>query len=265
MSRRLVLVLTVVYFAAGAGIGLAAGWGWQMQDDGCTISDLAPEVQQDLLLSVALARPTQRSEVRCAFPGWRDDAIADAAERSAVEAMSSGGDEASGPALVALAALFGRQRPDLLVYTSTLGSGDSGTPETVSPTPIPVATSPAATPPPLPFTITRLQAACDATEREHQVQVRVIGRTGEGIRGREVRLEWEGGGQRALTGLKSPAAYGYADFVLEAGAVYQLHLASPSGGADSRVVALSVAAANCSGSEKVLWFVDFSQRGDTEP
>lgn len=265
MSRRLLLILTVVYLAVGTAIGLVVGWGWQMQADGCTVADLAPERQQELLLSIALARATQRSEVRCALPGWSDDAVAEAAERAAVEAIGSGGDEGAGPALVALAALFGRQRPDLLVYTATLGSGDSGTPETVPPTPIPAAPSPAAKPLPLPFTITRLQAACDATEREHQVQVRVIDRTGEGLRGRELRLEWEGGGQRALTGLKSPAAAGYADFVIEAGVIYRLHLADPSGEADSRVVNLSVAAANCSGSEKVLWFVDFTQRGDTEP
>ncbi len=261
----MLLILTAVYVVAGVAIGLVAGWAWQMQEDGCTVADLAPEMQQRLLLSVALARPTQRTEVRCAFPGRSDDAIADAAERAAVEAMGSGEEQGSGRSLVALAALFGRQRPDLLVYAATLGSGEGGTPETVRPTPTPPEVSPAATTPAFPFSITRLQAACDAMEPEHQVQVRVLGRGGEGLRGRVVRLERDGVEQRAITGLKSPAAAGYADFALEAEVGYRLYLTSSSGETESRYVALSVAAANCSGSEKALWFVDFSQRGAAAP
>jgi|GEM_PF-2755257 len=263
MSRRTLAIVALIYLVGGIGLGLLAGWGWQMQADGCDLSELNGAARRELLLAVALARPTQREEVRCAFPGRSDGAIADLVEEEAESVAGSGTDQDTTTALVSLASLFGRQRPDLVVYAATLGSDRSETPEAPSPTPTLEATT--VTPEEvLPFAVTRLQAACDDTIAGNQVQVRVS-EGGEGRWGRRVRLEWEGGASEALTGVKSPAAAGYADFSMEPGVDYRLYVVSEGGQVQSRAVNVSVAGAACSSGERALWFVDFARRTESVP
>lgn len=264
MSRRTLLAVALAYLVGGLALGLVAGWAWQMQTDGCALAELSDPFRRELLLAVALARPTQREEVRCAFPGRSDDAIAALAEEEAESVVSVGARDGPAQALVSLASLFGRQRPDLVVYTAALGSSVSEPPEALPPTPTPEAVR-VAPDPVLPFTVTRLQTACDDTIAEHQVQVRVTEDGGEGAWGRRVRIEWDGGLDDALTGVKSPAAAGYADFALQAGAEYRLYLVSDGGQAQSRAVTVSVAGAKCASGERALWFVDFARRVESVP
>lgn len=262
MSRKGLHILIVTYLVGGAVAGLLMGWGWQMQADGCTLADLNPDARRDLLLSVALARPTQRDEVRCAFPGLSDEALADLVEAEAEKAVAGGAEDEVKQALVSLASLFGRQRPDLVVYAATLEPGVIDTPEVTPSTPTPEATP---TTDIFPYGVTRLQAACDDTADRHQVNVRVLDETGEGLAGRRVRLEWDGGIDEAMTGIKSPAASGYADFVLETGVSYGVYVVSSEGQAESRAVSFSVTSAGCADGEHALWFVDFARRTESVP
>ncbi|NPV07511.1 MAG: hypothetical protein HPY83_06035 [Anaerolineae bacterium] len=264
MSRRLFSVLAVAYLAAGLAAGLLLGWAWQIGPGGCDLGEMSPPYLWEYLGCVALARPTTREEARCAFPELDDLAIATMAEEAAAQAMAAG-DRTTGRALVSLASVFGRQRPDLLVYAATLEAlsqvqaEDTAVPSVSEATPRSGAGQPF-------YVVTRLQSACDRSAREDAVQVRVFGPQGEGVAGQRIRLEWQRGSQVAVTGLKEPGQPGYADFRLSPGAVYRLYAVGAGGEAVSRAVELSVAAAGCGGDEWAVWLIDLTRlSGEATP
>lgn len=259
MRPRAFTLIVVVYLAVGLAAGLVLGWAWQMGPGGCDLDEMTPVHLREYMACVALARPTSRAEVRCAFPGLTDEAIAVLAEEAAAQAMvNPNGDREAGRALVAMASMFGRHRPDLLVYAATLEASSPGPSEDPTPPPVPEATV-GPNDDPASFAITRLQSACERASGDHSVQVRVFGPDGAGLAGQKIRLEWDEGVQDAVTGLKDVSAPGYADLRLNAGVHYRLYAAGAEGERLSRAVELSVAAAGCGADERVTWLLDLTQ------
>lgn len=259
MRRKAFVILAVVYTAAGLACGLLLGWAWQMGAGGCDLDEMSPVHLREYLAAVAGAGPASRDEARCALPDLPDTEIASLVEEAAAQAMiEPQGDREAGRALVALASMFGRQRPDLLVYAATLEASSPRPTEETAPTPAPEAAQNGGDDQPS-FAVTRLQSTCDRTQRDHMVQVQVYGPDGRGLAGQRIRLEWQGGAQDAVTGVKAVEKPGYADFTLSPGISYRLFAAGAGGEALSRAVELSVAAAGCGGGEGVTWLLDLTR------
>ncbi len=95
-----------------------------------------------------------------------------------------------------------------------------------TPTPELTGTLPTPAPTPTPPFLRRLEMVgqeqiCEPEQPVH-IEVLVQDERGAGVAGVEVWLMWDGGADRAVTGLKPPHGAGYADFNVEPGVRYSL-------------------------------------------
>lgn len=161
-----------------------------------------------------------------------------------------------------LATAYGASSPGIDVYAGE-GAGQGITPPAVVTHPDPTAplvgrtptTEATATPHPRPsptavtaevpgagvpldsFTIVSQTLGCDlepylAVSLELSRTVTIRGREVQeqiGLPMREIWLIWDGGADRAITGLRPRKGLGYADFSVEPGRVYNLYIDSPGG------------------------------------
>lgn len=94
---------------------------------------------------------------------------------------------------------------------------------TRTPTPLPTRTS---TPTPgAPFVLDSLRQVCDRQWTEPLLQVETLDAARQPVSGVEVLVQWPGGQDRFLTGLKPEIGPGYGDFTMTPGVTYLLQIA----------------------------------------
>ncbi len=142
-------------------------------------------------------------------------------------------------ALARLADRLGARTPEMIIYLATpvptstpnpepsptLTPPSSATPSPTfvlppTPTPLPTLTP---TPTPLPnYLIISQDRVCKTGIGNSQIHVNVEGADGQGIPGVEVWVNWDGGADRLLTGLKPELGSGYGDFDMKPGIAYNV-------------------------------------------
>ncbi|MFN2297518.1 MAG: hypothetical protein ACK2UB_01625 [Anaerolineales bacterium] len=95
------------------------------------------------------------------------------------------------------------------------------------------------------FLLVSRDEVCDARISQPQIQVVVRTPDGAGVPGITIRIQWEGGGSRFVTGMKPDIDEGYADYEIEPGKQYQITLG------DGLTVVRDLMAPTCPGSTAV--------------
>lgn len=111
---------------------------------------------------------------------------------------------------------------EIVMPTSTLIPPPTKTPTPElpdRPTPTPVVIVVPTSPPQSDFVLVRVETFCDL-ELSGMIEVNVVNFNAQGLPGQEVRVRWDGGEDRFVTGLKPERGPGYADFAMEAGKGY---------------------------------------------
>jgi hypothetical protein len=93
-----------------------------------------------------------------------------------------------------------------------------------SATPLPTRT-PTATPG-APFVLQSSTFVCDPDLPNPLIQVVSEDASGDPLPGQEITITWDAGDDFFFTGLKPEIGLGYADFLMEPGLVYQVHMAA---------------------------------------
>jgi hypothetical protein len=240
-AQRLVLFTGVVI---GLMAGLIYAWGvrpvevvdvgpWMMG------ADYRKEWVRLAALSYVADGNLERARWRLADLDRED--IADAMEGLIDEYAAAGRSAETMRHLTVLAQALGVQTPAMLVYLETPAapSVPTSAPPTLAPTPVPPEPTatltpvptikptrtpypPTATPGPRPpFQLAAQEQVCEQGQTLH-IEVVVQDEEGRGVPGVEVWLMWDGGSDRAVTGLKPEQGAGYADFDAETEVDYSL-------------------------------------------
>ncbi|MBN1813817.1 MAG: hypothetical protein JXA14_18405 [Anaerolineae bacterium] len=241
-AQRLVLF-------AGVAIGLLGGliYAWGVEpveyvDVGPWM--MRPDYRQEWVRLAALSYVAdgdlERARWRLADLDRQDIAVA--MEALIDEYAAAGRSAETMRRLTVLAQALGVQTPAMLVYLETpvAPSVPTGTPPptfeptleppeptitltpepTIKPTRTPYP--PTVTPEPRPpFQLAAKEQICEQGQKPH-IEVIVQDEEGGGVPGVEVWLMWDGGADRAVTGLKPEQGMGYADFDAESGVDYSL-------------------------------------------
>lgn len=120
--------------------------------------------------------------------------------------------------------------------TATLAPPPSKTPDILpSPTPAGIVIVPT-TPPTQKYSGRIVNTFC-STELSGIIEVFVQNNAGDGIPAQRVRVRWDGGEDRFVTGLKPERGKGYADFTMEAGKGYTIDMPTQSDPLNTPIVA----------------------------
>jgi hypothetical protein len=221
----------------GAGLGL--GYAWVIHPAGfrgAEPASLQPIYRGEYILLIATAYQAtgnlERARVRIeSFPELDADALSSLAQQ--VVASSGSADAARGLASLSVALL--EQTP---LPPPPDGTSAPGLSPTIRLTPsanttlaltVPILPTPTGKPtlfstltPPPGFVLVDHGQICNAQITRPLIQVIVRTPGGKGVPGISIRIQWEGGGSRFVTGMKPELGAGYADYEIEPGKVYQI-------------------------------------------
>jgi hypothetical protein len=241
-AQRLVLF-------AGIAIGLLGGLVYAWGVEPVEVVDVGPwmmhpDYRQEWVRLAALSYVTDGDLERAL---WRladldREDIAAAMEALIDEYAAAGRSAETMRRLTVLAQALDVQTPAMLVYLETPAapSAPTDTPSpTLEPTSVPPEPTITLTPEPTikptrtpypptvtpgprpPFQLTAKEQLCELGQTPH-VEVVVQDEEGAGVPGVELWLMWDGGSDRAVTGLKPERGMGYADFDAEQGVDYSI-------------------------------------------
>jgi hypothetical protein len=241
-AQRLVLF-------AGVAIGLTAGLIYAWGIEPVEVVDVGPwmmgaDYREEWVRLAALSYVADGNLERARWRlGDLDQEDVAAAMGALIDEYAAAGRSAETMRrLTILAQALGVQTPAMLVYLETPAapSVPTGTPlptlvptlvppePTITLTPAPTLKPtrtpypPTATPGPRPpFQLAAEEQICEQGQRP-RIEVVVQDQEGMGVSGVEVWLMWDGGSDRAVTGLKPEQGMGYADFDAEQGVDYSL-------------------------------------------
>ncbi|MCJ7512466.1 MAG: hypothetical protein MUO23_05800 [Anaerolineales bacterium] len=228
-----------IAWVLGGIVGLLAGvfYAWRVNPVSYTQTDptsLRADFRMDYLALIASAHAgtgdLARAQARLAVFGAED--LAQTLGALAQQRLASGYPEAEARALAGLAAALGERPGQPAIGTPGPAPGTptrQATP-TLGPSRTPQASStraPTSTPG-APFQLTRQEVVCEAEAPQPRLQVQIVDASGRGVPAMEIRVVWDQGSDRFVTGLKPELGAGYADFTLEPGIAYTVELPGSS-------------------------------------
>jgi hypothetical protein len=234
-------VKKVVWLLLGLvlGIAIGAGYAWVIRPAdfrGAEPASLRPVYRGEYILLIASAFEAggnlARARTRLAlFPELNPDSLAELAQ----QVVAAQGPTNAARGLARLSVALREQTPTAAASDRTPTPGPTATPRyTGTPEPTlgltvpalptssrqPVATlSPTAVPQ---FALVTKEQVCNAEIGQPLVQALVKSADGKGVPGVEIRIQWNGGQGRFITGMKPELSPGYADYTIEAGKTYQV-------------------------------------------
>ena len=256
MKKGLWLLLGIVL-----GVAIGAGYAWVIRPAdfrGAEPSSLRPVYRGEYILMIASAYEAtgnlERARTRLAlFPELKPDLLADLAQ----QVVAGQGPQSAARGLAMLSVALREATPTPVAPTVTLTQATEST-AMVQPTKtaestlaitapfLPTATAkPAATPSPTAapaFALASKDQVCNAAIGRALVQVMVQPADGKGVPGVEIRIQWDGGQGRMVTGMKPELSPGYADYAIAQGTAYQVSLG------DGLTVVRDLSAPQCPGT-----------------
>lgn len=269
MRKGIWLLLGIVL-----GVAIGAGYAWVIRPAefrGAEPSSLRPVYRGEYILLIASAYEAggslERARMRLAlFPELKPDSLADLAQQVvAAQGLQSA---ARGLAMLSVAlreatpspsAAVSIETPDITATARSTETPESTLALTVpflpTATQHPAATaSPTAVPA---FALSTNEQICNADIDRPLVQVLVKSADGKGVPGVEIRIQWDGGLGRFVTGMKPELSPGYADYAIEAGKIYQVSVG------DGLTVVRDLTAPQCPGEGTTFagsWRLVFTMR-----
>jgi hypothetical protein len=242
------------------GLALGVGYAWVIRPAdfrGAEPAALQPIYRGEYILLIATAYQAsgdlERARTRLElFPELSPEVLSSLAQ----QVVAAHGSEEAARGLARLSVALLEQTPTAAVPTATLYLSPTvrRTPTDnptlaltmpVLPTATPKPTQ-SFSPTPLPgFVLVTREQVCNEQILQPLIQVIVRKADGKGVPGIEIRIQWEGGGSRFVTGMKPELSPGYADYEIEPGKNYQITLG------DGLTVVRDLIAPTCPGSTAV--------------
>jgi hypothetical protein len=242
------------------GLALGVGYAWVIRPAdfrGAEPAALQPIYRGEYILLIATAYQAsgdlERARTRLElFPELSPEVLSSLAQ----QVVAAHGSEEAARGLARLSVALLEQTPTAAVPTATLYLSPTvrRTPTDnptlaltmpVLPTATPKPTQ-SFSPTPLPgFVLVTREQVCNEQILQPLIQVIVRKTDGKGVPGIEIRIQWEGGGSRFVTGMKPELSPGYADYEIEPGKNYQITLG------DGLTVVRDLIAPTCPGSTAV--------------
>jgi hypothetical protein len=223
------------------GIAIGTGYAWVIRPAdfrGAEPASLRPVYRGEYILLIASAFEAggnlERARTRLAlFPELNPDSMAELAQ----QVVAAQGPTNAARGLARLSVALREQTPSAFASGLTVTPGPTATPRyTGTPEPTLALTVPAlptstrrpdatSSPTTIPeFTLVSKEQLCNAEIGKPLVQALVKSADGKGVPGVEIRIQWDGGQGRFLTGMKPELSPGYADYAVEAGKTYQVSI-----------------------------------------
>jgi hypothetical protein len=251
-----------IWLAVGLLLGLALGVGyaWVIRPAdfrGAEPASLQPVYRGEYILLIATADQAtgdvDRARDRLAlFPELNPDVLSSLAQ----QVVAAHGSELAARGLAQLSVALVEQTPTIPVPTATLFLEPTVRPASIeAPTlALTVPVLPTAAEEPTPsvtptlrpeFVLVTREQVCNTQIVRPLIQVIVRAPDGQGVPGIEIRIQWEGGGSRFVTGMKPELSPGYADYEIEPGKTYRIALG------DGLTVVQALSVPTCAGSTAV--------------
>ena len=259
-TRALVLICLVI------GLVLGLGYAWLI--DPVTFSESSPaQITQPyreawlLMAAEAYAQDGDWERTQTRIEALRDPNLAQTVA-AVFDRVNAAGPNAEARAVARLADRMSVSTPGMQVYLVAIITPTprplptprvSATPRPTE-TPLPTATinqppTPTPTATPIPdYQVIDRQAQCGHGSQPPQIRVIVRDALGHSAPGKEVRITWEGGSDRFVTGLKPEIDPGYGDFDMQLDQTYNVGVDKPTS-----VVVRDLRAEPCETDGRTSW------------
>jgi len=259
-TRALVLICLVI------GLVLGLGYAWLI--DPVTFSESSPaQITKPsreawlLMAAEAYAQDGDWERTQIRIEALRDPNLAQTLS-AVFDRVNAAGPNAEARAIAWLADRMGVSTPGMLVYLAAIITPTprpsptprlSATPRPTE-TPRPTATiqhppTPTPTATPIPdYQVIDQQAQCSHGSQPPQIRVIVRDAQGRGVPGKVVRITWDGGSDRFITGLKPEIDPGYGDFDMQLDQTYNVGVDKPTS-----VVVRELRAEPCETDGRTSW------------
>jgi hypothetical protein len=257
-------ILVVIVLALGAAIGLAYAW----LIEPVTFSESSPaQVMQAyreawlIMAAEAYVQDGDWNRTQARVNALRDTQLAQTLT-DLFDRYQADGPNPTARALARLADRLNVRTPAMQVYLTSISAPTPEIVATIEPTapPRPIATAiPTATSVPLPtltptatpvpeYQVIDRAAECTHGNQPPQIRVIVQDQFGQGLPGKEVRITWEGGSDRFVTGLKPEIDPGYGDFDMQPDQAYNVGVDKPTS-----VIVSGLRADSCETDGRTSW------------